>query len=176
MVLGSLMAASLVCAPVHAQTPEESPLSPAVTPYARAVQAYDRGAFREAFLAFRHLAQMGHGGAEFMLGVMSFYGRGVERDQTIAAIWFYKSARQGNPAAQLAFGSMFIRGVGVSPDSVEAYKWLSLAHNSTIPDIVSQADTLLRQVSGRMTEDEIKDGQTAASHFQPVTTGPLGME
>lgn len=176
MVWGGLVAASLVCASVQAQTPEESPPPAVATPYARAVQAYDRGAFREAFLAFRDLAQMGHGGAEFMLGVMSFYGRGVERDQTIAAIWFYKSARQGNPAAQLAFGSMFIRGVGVSPDPVEAYKWLTLAHNSTIPDIVSQADTLLRQVSGRMTEDEIRDGQTAAGSFHPVITGPLGME
>lgn len=174
---GVLLALSVVCAPVQAQTPEESPgASSADTPYARAVQAYNRGAFHDAFVAFRHLAQMGHGGAEFMLGVMSFYGRGVERDYAIAAIWFYKSARQGNPAAQLAFGSMFIRGVGVSPDSVDAYKWLTLARQSGIAEIVAQADTLLKQVSSRMTEDEIEKGRQAARDFKPVTTGPLGME
>ena len=170
-------AVALVCAPVYAQTPAQSPAQKKPeTPYSRAVKAYDQGAFRQAFLSFRELAQMGHGGAEFMLGVMYFYGHGVERDQGVASIWFYKSARQGNPAAQLAFGSMFIRGVGVSPDPVKAYKWLSLARTSGIKDIVSQADVLLAQTAQRMSADEIKEADKEARDFKPVTTGPLGME
>ena len=168
-------AAAFVCAPVWAQTPAQSPVPPKPeTPYSQAVKAYDQGAFRQAFLSFRELAQMGHGGAEFMLGVMYFYGRGVERDQGVASIWFYKSARQGNPAAQLAFGSMFIRGVGVSPDPVQAYKWLLLARMSGFEDIASQADALLEKL--HLGPADQAAAEKAAREFKPVTTGPLGME
>ena len=177
VLCASIAVAVFVCAPVYAQTPVQSPTQTKPdTPYSRAVKAYDQGAFRQAFLSFKELAQMGHGGAEFMLGVMYFYGRGVERDQGIASIWFYKSARQGNPAAQLAFGSMFIRGVGVSPDPVQAYKWLSLARTSGIKDIVSQAEALLAQTARQMTAEDIAKADKEARDFKPVTTGPLGME
>jgi TPR repeat protein len=150
--------------------------APSHTPYAQAVDSYNKGQFQRAYGTFRDLAQMGHGGAEFMLGVMYFYGRGVPRDTSIASIWFYKSARQGNPAAQLAFGSMFIKGVGVSPSNADAYKWLKLASRCGIGEIVSQAAELLRETTSRMTSDEIADADEAVAGFKPVTTGPLGME
>lgn len=156
-------------------------LSAAVAPidtvsYTDAVRSYEEGQFEPAFTEFRRLAELGHGGAEFMLGVMYFYGRGVERDYSVASIWFYKSARQGNPAAQLAFGSMFIRGVGVGRDVKEAYKWLTLAGQSDLGPIAAQARALRMLAADTMSKTEIKEAEEAAAGFEPIRTGPLGLE
>ena len=144
--------------------------------YRDAIEAYNNGSFAEAYRQFRRLAELGHGGAEFMLGVLYFYGRGTERDYSVASIWFYKSARQGNAAAQLAFGSMYIRGVGVAPDPVEAYKWLTLAAESDIARIASEASSLRKRAADSMSPEEIAKAERAASQFEAVRTGPLGLE
>lgn len=150
--------------------PEDAP------DYRGAMQAYNKGKFAQALPQFKRLATLGHAGAEFMLGVMYFYGRGVDREYSLASIWFFKSARQGNPAAQLAFGSMFIRGVGVSRDRVEAYKWLSLAAESDIERIAGQARTLREKAAESMTAEAIETAREAAAAFEAVRTGPLGLE
>ncbi len=71
------------------------------------------GKFNPAHREFLSLAERGHAGAEFMLGAMRFYGKGVQRNDALAAVWFHKSAIKGNPSGQLAFGSLHIRGLGV---------------------------------------------------------------
>ena len=98
---------------------------PAYADFKNAVVAYDRGQFDSALHEFRAMAETGHAGAEFMLGAIYFYGKGVQPDHTIAAIWFHKSAIKGNASAQLAFGSLHIRGLGVQQDLIEAYRWLT---------------------------------------------------
>ena len=70
--------------------------SPAAADYETGVLAYDQGRFDEANKAFRALAESGHAGAEFMLGAIYFYGKGVPRDDALAAIWFHKAAIKGN--------------------------------------------------------------------------------
>ncbi|SVC58877.1 uncharacterized protein METZ01_LOCUS311731, partial [marine metagenome] len=45
-----------------------------------AVVSYDLGKFHSARNDFLALAEIGHAGAEFMLGVMRFYGKGVPPD------------------------------------------------------------------------------------------------
>lgn len=137
----------------------------------KAVIAYDMGKFRVARENFLILAEKGHAGAEFMLGVMRFYGRGVQANDALAAIWFYKSAIKGNPTGQLAIGSLHIRGLGVRQDLVKAYGWLSLAANQTIPELKQKAIALRDETANLMNLDEIADAQSWAAHFNARPAG-----
>ena len=136
-----------------------------------ATSAYSSGQFEKALREFRILAESGHKQAEFMLGVMYFQGRSVVQNQAIAAVWFHKTALKGHNGAQLAFGSIHIRGVGVYQNLHQAYKWLSLASNSSSSDIGESAKNLLQEAARLMTPEEIETAKASAQNFTPVKSG-----
>ncbi len=145
--------------------------APARADFVGAVVAYDLGKFAPAHREFITLAQRGHAGAEFMLGAMRFYGKGVQRNDALAAIWFHKAAIKGNPSGQLAFGSLHIRGLGVRQDLVKAYGWLTVAANHAIPGLQQQATALRDDAARLMQPDEIADAQRWASGFKARPSG-----
>ncbi|MDA1099905.1 MAG: tetratricopeptide repeat protein [Proteobacteria bacterium] len=145
--------------------------SPVHADFANAVVAYDQGNFNPAHNEFLDLAQRGHAGAEFMLGAMYFYGKGVKRNDAIAAIWFHKAAIKGNPSGQLAFGSLHIRGLGVRQNLVKAYGWLTVAANHAIPGLQQQAINLRDEAARLMEPEEIADAQRWASSFEVKPSG-----
>lgn len=140
-------------------------------PYTQAVLDYDHGRFEVALPALRRLADRGHAGAEFILGAMYFYGKGVTRNDKLAAVWFHKSALKGNANAQLAFGSLHIRGLGVTQDLVAAFKWLSIAAGQNIPALQQQALSLRSEAGKLMQPDEIERGRRQAADFSPSRAG-----
>ena len=150
--------------------------APAAAGYTEAVLAYDRGAYREALDGFRALARRGDPSSEFMLGAMYFYGKGVPRDDALAAIWFFKAATKGNPMGQLAFGSLHIRGIGVSQDLMKAYKWLSLAADRGIPGLSQQASQLRDDAARLMRPDEIAAARRSVAEWQPRRSGVSSLE
>jgi uncharacterized protein len=135
------------------------------------VSAYDRGDFARALAELKPLTERGHSGAEFMLGAMYFYGKGVPGDPGMAAVWFAKAARQGNPSAQLAFGSLHIRGIGVKQDLVKAHMWLSLAANSDLPGLAQQAVILRDDAARLMSQEERDTARRAAQSWRPIKAG-----
>jgi len=139
--------------------------------YTEGMQAYEATRFEDAMQEFRRLAARGHAGAEFMLGVMYFQGQGLNRDQSIAGVWFYKSALKGHAGAQLALGSIHIRGIGVYQDLSEAYKWLTLAAERGVGDISQKALALRKDAALLMTPDEIAEAVSAAKDFNPIQAG-----
>jgi TPR repeat protein len=139
--------------------------------YEDGLTAYEQGHFEVAVREFRSLAQRGHAGAEFMLGVMHFNGFGVDRDLAVAAVYFRQAANQGDPGAQLAFGSLHVRGIGVFQDLVEAHKWLAICARSNSPDVVRQANTLMGVTAALMTTDEISRAVRGAERWRPVRAG-----
>ncbi len=143
----------------------------ALAGYESGVLAYEAGDYRTALSAFRALAERGDGDAEFMLGAMYFYGKGVPRDPALAAVWFHKAARKGNAGAQLAFGSLHIRGLGVRQDLVKALMWLDLAGRSPVPDIRREAAVLGDQARRMMRPDEIARARRLADRFEPIKAG-----
>ncbi len=144
---------------------------PARADFANAVVAYDQGSFSPARSEFLGLARRGHAGAEFMLGAMYFYGKGVQRNDAIAAIWFHKAAIKGDASGQLAFGSLHIRGRGVRQNLVKAYSWLTVAANHGIPGLQQQAIALRDEAARLMKPDEIADAQRWASSFKAKAAG-----
>jgi hypothetical protein len=145
--------------------------TPARADFNGAVVAYDLGKFAPARDEFLVLAQRGHAGAEFMLGAMRFYGKGVRRNDALAAIWFHKAAIKGNPSGQLAFGSLYIRGLGVRQDLVKAYGWVTVAANHAIPGLQQQAIALRDEAARLMQPDEIADARRWASGFKARAAG-----
>jgi hypothetical protein len=145
--------------------------APGRADFASAVAYYDQSKFGPARDAFNGLALRGHAGAEFMLGAMYFYGKGVGRDDAIAAIWFHKSAIKGNAFGQLAFGSLHIRGLGLRQDLVKAYGWLTVAANHAIPSLQQQAITLRDEAVHLMRPDEIAIALRWASGFKATAAG-----
>jgi uncharacterized protein len=136
-----------------------------------ATTAFSTGHFVDALKEFRGLADGGSREAEFMLGVMYFQGRGVGQNHATAAIWFHKSALKGHAGAQLAFGSIHIRGVGVYQDLHQAIKWLSLAATSRSPEIRLNATNLIQEAARLMTPGEIDAARISATDFSPIKSG-----
>lgn len=141
--------------------------------YEHAMRDYDRGAFAEAIPAFRLLAERGDAQAEFMLGAMYFFGKGVRRNDAIAAIWFAKAASKGDANAQLAFGSLHINGLGVPQDLVKAYMWLTIAADRGVPTLRHRALSLRDDAARLMQPAQVDAAQARARAWRPSEDGFL---
>ncbi len=89
--------------------------------------AYERGDYETALQEFKPLAEKGHAGAQFNLGVMYDEGHGVPKDYVEAFKSYKKAAEQGHGKAQHNLGFMYFMGKGVTQDYVEAFKWFKKA-------------------------------------------------
>ena len=145
--------------------------SPSVAEYDVGLMAFTNKNYLLSLEEFRKSAREGHAGAEFMLGVHYFNGFGVERDSSIAAIYFHLAAEKGNPEAQLAFGSIFIRGVGVWQNLVRAHYWLSLAVSTNNESTGLYARVLRDATEKLMTDKEVREAKQLAASWQYTRAG-----
>jgi TPR repeat protein len=73
-------------------------------------------------------ANSGDAGAELLVGLAYLTGDSENpEDYTQAALWFRKSAEQGNVAAQSGLGLLYYAGKGVPKDSARAAVWFRKA-------------------------------------------------
>jgi TPR repeat protein len=77
----------------------------------------------EAARLCRASAERGDTGAQYSLGSVYYYGKGVPRDYAEAARWYRKSAEQGAAKGQYALGFCYFHGYGVPRDRAEAGRW-----------------------------------------------------
>ncbi|CAK0884773.1 unnamed protein product, partial [Prorocentrum cordatum] len=68
-------------------------------------------------------AEAGHAAAQWRLGELLEYGRGVGPDEALAANWYRLSARAGNAQAQSALALLLEEGRGCARDDAEAARW-----------------------------------------------------
>src|ERR1035441_9834041 len=71
----------------------------------------------------RRDAEQGDPKAQYLLGGMYSYGRGVPQDYTEAARWYRSAAEQGEASAQYSLGRAHYKGQGVPQDYAEALRW-----------------------------------------------------
>lgn len=90
--------------------------------YSDAQTSYAKGDFSQAFEGFQRLSKEGDARADFQLGVMYLYGRGIKEDSAIAANYFERAAEKGNEGAILVLGRMYLEGSGVTKDIDKAIK------------------------------------------------------
>ena len=86
-------------------------------------EAYQRKDYAEAMRWAREAADQGYAAAQFDIGVLYEFGRGVTQDYGEAMRWYRKAADQGNALAQLNIGVLYRYGRGVAQDYGEAMRW-----------------------------------------------------
>ncbi len=68
-------------------------------PYEDGSDAYVSGRYATALQLWQPLADHGHSGAQYGLGLLHDLGRGVTKNSVVAHMWFDLAAAQGNPSA-----------------------------------------------------------------------------
>ena len=112
------------------------------------LEAYERGEYTEAVRWYRQAADEGDPEAQYNLGVMYNFGRGVPQSDAQAMMWYREAAGQGIADAAFRLGFMYASGAGypiwlhdqfydeeafdnagrdVPQDDAEALKWHRIA-------------------------------------------------
>ena len=65
----------------------------------------------------------GFADGQFSLGSL-YYGR---KEYASAASWYRRASEQGNALAQLRLARLYVEGLGVARDDVQALKWFAIA-------------------------------------------------
>ena len=102
-------------------------------PWARAdyqagLNAYDNGDYARALKEWQPAAESGEARAEYGMGLLFDYGRGVKADPAQAGKWYNLAAAQNLPEAQSNLATLYAEGHGVSKDLAKANElWLQAA-------------------------------------------------
>jgi hypothetical protein len=105
-------------------------------------------------------------------------GQGLPRDEAEAAVWFRKSAEQGDAGAQHHLGASCRRACVTSrpaeaqESKVEAYKWFQLAANQGYLGSAAACETL----SMVMTREQLDEGHHRVTTFVPAKAGAPGTQ
>ena len=86
------------CATTNTKSPQ--------TEFATGKQDFVSHHYQEAFQQLEPLAKNGNANAQYAIGYMYFYGKGVQEDPEMGAVWIKKSARQGQPLARKAWAML----------------------------------------------------------------------
>ena len=72
-------------------------------------------------------AMQGNAAAQYNLGIMYDFGKGVTENNAVAVWWYRKAANQGYVDAQYNLGTMYGNGEGVPENDAEAVSWFRKA-------------------------------------------------
>jgi TPR repeat protein len=92
-------------------------------PFEDGLTAYEREDYATALKFWRPLAEQGHAGVQYNLGIMYEDGLGVPQDDAEVVKWYRMAAEQGVAKAQASLGFMYAKGRGVEQDDTKAIKW-----------------------------------------------------
>ena len=118
---------------------------------------------KAAFAQLKALGNKGDALAQFNLGGMYNYGKGVPKDAVQAVFWYRKSAEKGNASAQSNLGASYYKGEGVPKDLVVSYMWRNLAAAQG-NEIAKRAREALGKI---MTSAQIAEAQRLSYEWEP---------
>lgn len=101
--------------------------------------------------------------AQYLLGDLYAYGRGLPQDYALAIDWLRRAAQRGHSGAQSYLGSFYENGYGTDRDPVQAFVWYSLAAEqpanaqSFRPDIDPRAQA--EKLKAGFNRLEVRDGE-----------------
>ena len=82
-------------------------------------------------------------------------GEGVPKDAAEAAGWYRRAAEQGDAMARAELGAMYLLGMGVSQDYLQAHVWLSLAASRVTGSMHEMTVELRDGVAGLLSLSEL---------------------
>jgi hypothetical protein len=98
-------------------------------PFEAGLAAYKDRFYAKAAELWQPLAEKGNAAAQYHLGILYADGKGVEKNDATAVMWFLRAAEQGDAIAQYDVGTSYFSGTGVQKNDVEAAKWFLRAAN-----------------------------------------------
>lgn len=117
--------------------------SPALAgPLEDGINAFDAGEFRRAMELLLPVAEEGAAEAQFYVGQMHDFGRGVVQDDWRALEWYDRAARLGHGGAQFGVARMFDSGESIPQQFVESYAWASVAADQDVPGAAAHRDLI----------------------------------
>ena len=110
-------------------------------------RAYDLGEYANAKTIWAALAQAGDARSAASLAYLLREGKGVARDASAAARWYYQAARRGDATAQSALCAMHLAGEGVRRDFQTAFFWCELSIGGGETSAVAFRERALRRLT-----------------------------
>ena len=115
--------------------------------FADGAKAYDGGDYQTAFEEWVVLAWQNDTRAQVAVAGLYRTGEGRPVDLVNAARWYQRAADLGNAIAQLNLGEMYMLGLGVARDTVQAHLWLSLAARQSRDWARERRDELAKEMT-----------------------------
>jgi TPR repeat protein len=141
------------------------------------LQIRNQMALKESVKWLRMGAEQGHNAnAQFVLGLLTGAGVGVEKDPVQAAKWIRLAATK-EPAAQAFMGIYYLTGRGVEKDFVEAARRLRDAAEKEVPMAYAPLGIMYAEGLG-VVKDYAEAGKwlrKGVQHGDPEAKGYLGM-
>ena len=88
---------------------------------------YQKGNYEKALKIWTVEAEEGNKEAIYNIGLLYFFGNGVEKNLPLAFEYCQKSAFMGSPRAQNNLAFMYNKGLGVEKSYIDSYVWASIA-------------------------------------------------
>lgn len=88
--------------------------------YEAGLAAYEQGRFQEALDSWRPVAEAGDPEAQFGLGELYYWGRGVAKDVEAARSWYRRAGALGHGRALYSLGFIAYAGKGAEGRDVDA--------------------------------------------------------
>jgi TPR repeat protein len=103
---------------------------------------------KESIRLLTEAAEQGYTPAQYEVGRIYLYGRGVPIDYAKALLWEQKAAEKGDPRAQRDLAFMYERGFGVPADPTLAAKWNRKAAGQGNPEAQAHLARALDEGAG----------------------------
>ena len=129
--------------------------------FSSGVSAYKQEDYPRALEIFTRLAEQGDSTAQYNVGIMYHWGRGVPQDYQQAVKWYRKAAEQGHVGAQYALGFMYRDGKGLPRHYVQALKWFYLAKTGN----EVQANQAIQWIVPEMSRQQIEQAEALATEW-----------
>jgi TPR repeat protein len=108
--------------------------------YDEAVEALTEADYFEAYRSFQRLAKRGHAQAQYQLGMLYLYGKGVGQDVQQGISWLKQAAEGYSYLAANELSQIYLSGQWVKRDEAEAVKWLELSNKIAAQNVGEAED------------------------------------
>lgn len=88
---------------------------------------YQKGAYEKALKIWTMQAKKGSKEALYNIGLLYFFGNGVEKNLPLAFEYCQNAALMGSSRAQNNLAFMYIKGIGVEKSYIHSYAWANIA-------------------------------------------------
>jgi TPR repeat protein len=115
--------------------------------------------------------------AQLYMGFLSNGNHGLPKNDEVAAMWFRRSADQGNAEAASCYAIHLMNGFGVPKDSVAAIKYLRIAVNSGMTAAMTNLGWSYANGEGveKDQQQAVRYYRMAAANKDPIAYNNLGL-